>query len=38
MMQVADFIHAGLEARNDEAALAKLHTEVTKFTARFPLP
>ena len=38
MMQVADFIHAGLEARNDEAALAKLRTEVTKFTARFPLP
>ena len=38
MMQVADFIHAGLQARNDEAALAKLRNEVTKFTARFPLP
>lgn len=38
MMQVADFIHAGLQARNDEAALANLRREVTKFTARFPLP
>lgn len=38
MMQVADFIHAGLQGRNDEAALAKLRKEVTSFTARFPLP
>ena len=38
MMQVADFIHAGLLARNDDAALAALRREVTKFTARFPLP
>jgi glycine hydroxymethyltransferase len=38
MMQVADFIHAGLQARNDDAALAKLRKEVTTFTARFPLP
>ncbi|MFZ0436411.1 MAG: serine hydroxymethyltransferase [Chthoniobacterales bacterium] len=38
MMQVADFIHAGLQARNDDAALANLRKEVTKFTARFPLP
>ncbi|MFZ0616512.1 MAG: serine hydroxymethyltransferase [Chthoniobacterales bacterium] len=38
MMQVADFIHAGLQARNDDAALATLRNEVTKFTARFPLP
>ena len=38
MMQVADFIHAGLQARNDDAALAKLRKEVTAFTARFPLP
>ena len=38
MMQVADFIHAGLQARNDDAALAKLRGEVTKFTSRFPLP
>ena len=38
MMQVADFIHAGLQGRNDEAALARLRKEVTAFTARFPLP
>ncbi len=38
MMQVADFIHAGLQARNDDAALAKLRKEVTSFTSRFPLP
>ena len=38
MMQVADFIHAGLQSRNDESALAKLRKEVTAFTARFPLP
>jgi len=38
MMQVADFIHAGLQARNDDVALAKLRKEVTTFTARFPLP
>jgi len=38
MMQVADFIHAGLQARNDESALAKLRKEVTAFTSRFPLP
>lgn len=38
MMQVADFIHAGLQARNDDSALANLRNEVTGFTARFPLP
>ena len=38
MMQVADFIHTGLQARNDDAALAALRREVTAFTARFPLP
>ena len=38
MMQVADFIHAALEARNDEAALAALRKKVTSFTSRFPLP
>jgi len=38
MMQVADFIHAGLQACNDDAALAKLRNAVTGFTARFPLP
>ncbi len=38
MMQVADFIHAGLTSRHDHAALAALRREVTAFTARFPLP
>ena len=38
MMQVADFIDTGLNARNDEAALTTLRKEVTAFTARFPLP
>jgi glycine hydroxymethyltransferase len=38
MMQVADFIHAALESRQDEAALAALRKKVTAFTARFPLP
>lgn len=38
MMQVADFIHAGLLARHDEGALAALRSEVTTFTAQFPLP
>jgi glycine hydroxymethyltransferase len=38
MMQVADFIHAGLLARHDEAALSSLRKQVTTFTARFPLP
>jgi glycine hydroxymethyltransferase len=38
MMQVADFIHAGLQARNDDAALAALRREVTAFTSKFPLP
>jgi len=38
MMQVADFIHAGLQARQDHSALAALRKEVTAFTSRFPLP
>jgi glycine hydroxymethyltransferase len=38
MMQVADFIHAALESRADEAGLAKLRNQVTAFTSRFPLP
>jgi glycine hydroxymethyltransferase len=38
MMQVADFIHAALQARNDDQALANLYKEVAAFTARFPLP
>jgi len=38
MMQVADFIHTALDARNDETRLSALRQEVTSFTARFPLP
>ncbi len=38
MMQVADFIHEGLQARHDDAALAELRRKVTAFTAQFPLP
>jgi glycine hydroxymethyltransferase len=38
LMQVADFIHVGLQARNDEPSLAALRREVTSFTSRFPLP
>ena len=38
MMQVADFIHTALEARNNDQRLAALRREVTAFTARFPLP
>ncbi|PTX97189.1 serine hydroxymethyltransferase [Spartobacteria bacterium LR76] len=38
MMEIADYIHAALEARNDEAALAKIRKQVTALTARFPLP
>jgi glycine hydroxymethyltransferase len=38
MMQVADFIHAALQVRNDDVALADLRKKVTAFTARFPLP
>lgn len=38
MMQVADFIHTALDARNNDQRLAALRREVTAFTARFPLP
>ncbi len=38
MMEIADYIHAALEARNDEAELAKIRKQVTALTARFPLP
>ena len=38
MMEVADFINAALESRNDDAALAALRKKVTAFTSRFPLP
>lgn len=38
MMQVADYLHAALQARNDDAKLAAIRREVVAFTARFPLP
>lgn len=38
MMEIADLIHAALEARNDESALAAVRDRVTALTARFPLP
>jgi len=38
MMQVADYMHAALEARADEAKLAQIRREVVAFTSRFPLP
>jgi len=38
MMEVADFIHSGLQSRADEAALAALREQVVSFTSRFPLP
>ena len=38
MMQVADFIHAAISARNDAGALEALRLDVTAFTAKFPLP
>ncbi|MBE2205366.1 MAG: serine hydroxymethyltransferase [Chthoniobacterales bacterium] len=38
MMEVADFLNAALEARNDDDALAALRKKVTTFTSRFPLP
>jgi len=38
MMEIADLLHAILEARADDAALAKIRERVTALTARFPLP
>ncbi|MFI0347876.1 MAG: serine hydroxymethyltransferase [Chthoniobacterales bacterium] len=38
MMQVADFIHEGLENRSDEELLTRLCGEVKKFAKSFPLP
>jgi glycine hydroxymethyltransferase len=38
MMEIADLIHASLEARNDDTALAAIRTRVTRHTAMFPLP
>lgn len=38
MMEIADMIHAALEATDDAAALARLESRVHAFTSRFPLP
>jgi glycine hydroxymethyltransferase len=38
MMDIADFIHRGLEARENPAELAKIRNEVREFTKKFPLP
>jgi len=36
--QVADFIHAALENRADDAKLAEIQQEVFAFNREFPLP
>lgn len=38
MAQLADWMKQAIDAREDEATLAKLRDEVKKFTAQFPLP
>jgi hypothetical protein len=38
MMEIADLLHAGLEARNDAEGLAAVRQRVAAFTAKFPLP
>lgn len=38
MVKVADFLHAGLENRNNSEALSQLRSEVVAFTKNFPLP
>ena len=38
MMNIADFLHRTLEAREDAAALAKIREEVHAFSRKFPLP
>lgn len=38
MMEIADLIHAALEARQSPEKLAEIRTRVTALTARFPLP
>jgi glycine hydroxymethyltransferase len=38
MMEIADLIHAALEARHDAEALLAVRKRVTAFTAQFPLP
>jgi glycine hydroxymethyltransferase len=38
MFQIADWIHQGIEARHDPAALKKIADQVHEFTRKFPLP
>ncbi len=38
MMDIADYIHRALEARENPAELAKIHEEVRVFTRKYPLP
>jgi RpiB/LacA/LacB family sugar-phosphate isomerase len=38
MMDIADFMHRVLEAREDAAELGKIRDEVSQFTRKFPLP
>ena len=38
MMDIADFIHRTLTARDDAAAIAKIREEVHAFSRKFPLP
>lgn len=38
MFQIADWIHQGIKARHDSAALKKIADQVHAFTAKFPLP
>lgn len=38
MVQIADWIEAAVKNHKDDKKLAELHTEITKFAAKFPLP
>ena len=38
MMDIADYLHRTLEAREDAAALTKIREEVHAFSRKFPLP
>jgi glycine hydroxymethyltransferase len=38
MVMVADWIELAVKSHKDEAALVKIHSEITKFAADFPLP
>jgi len=38
MMEIADLIHAGIEARENETELQRVRERVINFTAKYPLP